>query len=205
LHKIYTKTDQLSLFLLKLYKAVTPSLNIVDGILALEGNGPAKTGKPKKLGVVVVGDDALYTDYAIGRLLGLEDKANPLIRMAKKEGLLSAQELELISEISFGAFKDFKFPASFIVDVLPKPLVSFMKLFLKFKPAIDKNKCTGCLECLKICPNGAMKPMARKAEIDYSRCLVCMCCQEVCRQAAIDLDKGLLLRIAESIRSQSLI
>ncbi|MFA5271677.1 MAG: DUF362 domain-containing protein, partial [Candidatus Omnitrophota bacterium] len=89
LHKVHPKTADFTNIIIKLYKMIKPSLNIVDGILSLEGNGPAKRGIPRKLNAVVIADDALYCDYAISKLLGLKDDFNPLVKQAKKEGLLN--------------------------------------------------------------------------------------------------------------------
>lgn len=193
LHKVYTKSEDFSGVVLKLYKEIKPSLNIVDGILALEGHGPAKSGRPKKTGVVVLGDDALYTDYVIAKVMGLSEANNPLIRQAKREGLISEEDLEVISEIEPGHFKDFKFPLPFIVDYLPAPLISCVKPFLKFKPAINSKKCCGCAKCKEICPQAAIEINDGHAVIDYSKCIMCMCCSEVCRFAAVQLSRGFLL------------
>ena len=42
IHKYNTRPQDLARFILKLYKLVTPLVNIVDGIVALEGEGPAR-------------------------------------------------------------------------------------------------------------------------------------------------------------------
>ncbi|UCC94447.1 MAG: DUF362 domain-containing protein [Candidatus Omnitrophota bacterium] len=82
IHRQHPTTDDLAKVILGLYKNIKPSLNIVDGILSLEGEGPAKKGRPRKLNIVVIGDDALSTDYVIGRFLGLSDAMHPLIKRA---------------------------------------------------------------------------------------------------------------------------
>ncbi|MDP2923455.1 MAG: DUF362 domain-containing protein [Candidatus Omnitrophota bacterium] len=199
IHKVYPKAADFTSIILKLYKMIKPSLNIVDGILALEGNGPAKKGKPKKLGIVVIGDDALYTDYVIGRLLGLDDKFNPLINKAKEQGLFNENMLELVCDIPYENFNNFKFPSPFILNSIPSPLVSLLKLFLKFKPFVDIRKCTGCSQCKEVCPQNAIEIEKAKAHIDYKKCIMCMCCGEMCSFGAIDLNKSLLLKFIEFI------
>ena len=190
LHKLYPKTPEFSDIILKLYQMLKPALNIVDGILGLEGNGPAKSGKPRKLGLVAIGDDALYTDYAVAKLLGLEDRFNPLIKKAKEQGIFGQDLLELVSEIPFGQFNNFKFPSPFILNSIPTPLISLAKVFLLFRPFVNLKKCTGCSRCVEICPKNAIQILDKKAHIDYKKCIMCMCCGEMCRFGAVDLEKN---------------
>jgi uncharacterized protein (DUF362 family)/Pyruvate/2-oxoacid:ferredoxin oxidoreductase delta subunit len=194
LHYLNPKTEEFTKVIIKLYKMIKPSLNIVDGILALEGEGPAKRGSPRKLGIVVLGDDALYTDYAISRLLGLDDEFNPLIKQAKRDGLLIEENLEVVSQVQDLVFKDFKFPPPFILNRIPSFLFPFIKLFLKFKPMIDIENCTGCAVCKKVCPAGAIE-IGKKAHIDHRRCIMCMCCSEMCRFGAVNLNKSVFLKL----------
>jgi len=56
-------------------KAVTPDLNIIDGIQALEGNGPTTFGKKKKVGVLLAGDDLFQIDSAACRLMGIDPRS----------------------------------------------------------------------------------------------------------------------------------
>jgi uncharacterized protein (DUF362 family) len=47
-----------------------PDFCLVDGIYAMEGNGPI-SGKPKPSGLLIAGNDAVATDHACARLMGL--------------------------------------------------------------------------------------------------------------------------------------
>ena len=51
--------------------AVRPDLAIVDGIVAMEGNGPI-TGNPVHLGALVFGDDPVATDVTAARIMGVD-------------------------------------------------------------------------------------------------------------------------------------
>ncbi|MCM8786642.1 MAG: DUF362 domain-containing protein [Candidatus Omnitrophica bacterium] len=191
LHREFPKAEDLSKIILKLYKIINPPLNIVDGIFALEGRGPAKEGKVKKLGIVIVGDDALYTDYVISKLLGLPLQSNPLLSVAKKEGLLE-EKVEVISEVA--RISNFRFPPQFIINYFPPFLIKVARLFFKFRPAID-SKCIGCGMCVKSCPKNAIMLYNKKAKIDYKNCIMCMCCQEACQVGAVFLRRNFLLKI----------
>ena len=55
-----------------LVKAVKPDLNIIDGIQALEGNGPTTFGTTRNVGVLLAGDDIFQIDSAACRLMGID-------------------------------------------------------------------------------------------------------------------------------------
>ncbi len=51
--------------------AVRPDLAIVDGIVAMEGNGPI-SGEPVAVGAVVIGDDPVATDVVAASMMGID-------------------------------------------------------------------------------------------------------------------------------------
>lgn len=199
LHRAHPHTLDFASIIMKLYSLIRPSLNIVDGILAMEGDGPAKNGIPRKLGIVVIGDDALYTDLVIGRLLGLDEHNNPLIKIARSAGLIQERELEVISEVGPRLCSDFRFPSEFILDRVPGPVIGLVKRFLKFKPRILGAKCTKCSKCVEVCPQKAIRRDQENLVIDHEKCIMCMCCAEMCRFGAVDLEQSLLLRIIKKL------
>ncbi|MDD5585127.1 MAG: DUF362 domain-containing protein [Candidatus Omnitrophica bacterium] len=200
LHHMHPKTDDFAKIITKLYSIITPSLNIVDGIVALQGHGPAKKGKPRKMGIVAIGSDALCIDYAISKLVGLNEGANPLIRQAKRENLFSEDGVGIVSEFGEQIFSDFEFPPPFIINRLPSALVRILRLFFKFKPVVDIARCTECAVCARVCPQGAITiEKGKKAHIDCSKCIMCMCCGEMCRSGAVDLDMSVLLKIVKAL------
>jgi uncharacterized protein (DUF362 family)/Pyruvate/2-oxoacid:ferredoxin oxidoreductase delta subunit len=199
LHHMHPQTDDFAKIITKLYSMITPSLNIVDGILGMEGHGPAKKGKPRNLSIVAIGNDALCTDYAISKLLGLPIEANPLIKQAKRENLFSENDVEIISDFGDYIFDDYEFPPPFIINKLPTALVNILRLFFKFKPVIDVTRCTGCNVCAWVCPQAAIAIKNGKAHIDCSKCIMCMCCGEMCRFGAVDLDKSLVLKAISAL------
>jgi uncharacterized protein (DUF362 family) len=64
----------------------TPDLAIVDGILAMEGDGPIN-GKAKPLGVVVMGTDLVAVDATCCRLMRFDPDQVAHLRMARDNGL----------------------------------------------------------------------------------------------------------------------
>jgi len=181
--------------IIDLYKNIKPFLNIVDGILGLEGNGPARGGRPKNLGLIFIGDDPLYTDYAISKFFKIKDRFNPLIKTAKEMGLIFEKDLEIISDLK-DINVNLKLPSVHILNYFPNSLISFLKSFLKFYPKIDNGKCKFCFKCKNYCPKNAIYVKENgELGINLKKCIMCMCCIESCKFGAINLDRGFILKI----------
>jgi uncharacterized protein (DUF362 family) len=61
--------------------AVRPGLQIVDGIVGMQGNGPIQ-GEPVHAGILVFGNDPVSTDVTAARLMGLVPERIPSIEGA---------------------------------------------------------------------------------------------------------------------------
>lgn len=209
LHFEYPHYKDFVKVLFKLYHLIKPTLNIVDGILALEGDGPAKGGVPKKLGLVIIGDDALYTDYVITRLLKM-DKINILIKEALLKGLLREENYQIFFEdkllsdrdlVNLSSKMNFSFlpPSLFITERIPSFVLSCLENFIKVQPKINQKTCAGCYKCVEVCPAHTIDFINHKAKIDYRNCINCMCCKEVCRFGAVGLKKSFLVKLFEHL------
>lgn len=56
---------------------------------------------------------------------------------------------------------------------------------------LDAEKCTGCEECLRVCPHGVFKKEAHVVEIVApDDCMECGACQRNCRFDAISVNAG---------------
>lgn len=54
---------------------------------------------------------------------------------------------------------------------------------------IDADKCTGCGECVDVCPVGILELADGKAEVVGEDCMGCESCVEVCSTGAVTVDE----------------
>ncbi|MCR5520453.1 MAG: DUF362 domain-containing protein [Lachnospiraceae bacterium] len=195
-----------------IHRCTKPRLHIMDGIVAMEGNGPG-SGTPIPMNVLIVSDDPVAVDTVFCYLVNLDPEIIPTNSQGMRMGIGTDNEDE-IEIVLFGdgeprtVSKDELFEqygnASFDVP-RGKPRGTFLMRYSGFmtklarRPMIDKSKCVKCGICVDHCPvpgkavdfkNGKDKPPV----YDYKKCIRCYCCQEMCPKHAISAGRGLFGR-----------
>lgn len=198
-HTLYPSADSFARMLVDLNKYVAPRLYIMDGIVAMEGNGPG-SGDPTPMKVMLVSKDPVALDSVFCRLVHLKPEVVPTNYHGEKMGLgtWKEEEIELLTpegEISMTEAVSRYGNPSFNVDRTEvrhniwTKMAGALKLFQK-KPYIDEARCIRCGICVKSCPvpgkavdfqKGRDKPPV----YDYRKCIRCFCCQEMCPEKAI--------------------
>ncbi len=198
-HTLYPSADSFARMLVDLNKYVAPRLYIMDGIVAMEGNGPG-SGDPTPMKVMLVSKDPVALDSVFCRLVHLKPEMVPTNYHGEKMGLgtWKEEEIELLTpegEISMTEAVSRYGNPSFNVDRTEvrhniwTKMAGALKLFQK-KPYIDEARCIRCGICVKSCPvpgkavdfqKGRDKPPV----YDYRKCIRCFCCQEMCPEKAI--------------------
>ncbi|MHA2152939.1 MAG: FAD-binding protein [Candidatus Thorarchaeota archaeon] len=56
----------------------------------------------------------------------------------------------------------------------------------------DRDACTGCMLCPKVCNFGAIEKDGDKVIFDLDKCVLCGSCEEVCRDNAIKIDRQII-------------
>jgi len=168
--------------LVQIYQAVRPGVTIVDGILALEGQGPGRSGTPRRLDVLVGSSSGIETDRAICRMLGMEPDVLQTNRAAAAMGLAS-QEVYIKGD--FHIIHDFKLPALGSLTFGPPLLQGMVRKHLIQRPVVDDRRCNRCAECRRYCPAQAVSFRRGRMAFDYDRCIRCYCCAEICPYGAV--------------------
>ena len=180
--------------MLEIGETCAPALSVLDGIVAMEGDGPGQ-GRPRPAGVLAVSTHALALDAVAGALAGVPPESHPIVWQAIQHGLPGARlgEVEVIGEsIASLAIPDFKLPST--VDPhwrLPGFVQRGLKNWTSARPRILPDACRKCLECVRICPAEAIQPSNDgKLRVDPARCIRCFCCHEICPHQAIAIEPG---------------
>ncbi len=196
-HAKYPNAKAFSQMLVDINNYLKPRLFIMDGIIAMEGNGPG-SGDPTPMRVLLVSKDPVALDSVFARLVNLNPLLVPTIVAGEKQGLGNSKysDISIITpdgEISADeAFSKYGNP-NFNVDRKKREFWKLSSLFAKHrqpkhKPVANLDKCIGCGICQEACPvdgKAVHSGHGKKAEYDYTKCIRCYCCQEMCPEKAI--------------------
>jgi len=175
--------------LVQICRAVAPGITIVDGITALEGQGPGKSGTPRKLGLIAGSRNAYALDMTLCKVLGLDPATLRTHRAAQEMGLLP-DSINLKGR--FHVVDDFVFPDIGPLTMGPKMLHGFMRRNLIQKPVVDNKACRLCGECWKYCPAKAITHNIKGIRFNTDACIRCYCCLEICPHGVIRMHEPLL-------------
>ncbi len=198
LHKRYFSPMAFARMLVDLYEIAPPTLTIVDGVLALEGEGPATRGRTRYVNLIAAGTDCVSIDSILALIMGLKPEDILTTQEAAQRNLGSAQikDIQILGE-ELSAFQGapFKLPITTFKYRIPKPIIELVRRFICFYPVIDLGLCSRCGACINICPQQVIKQKDDTIIIDYSGCISCFCCQEVCPAAAISIKRSITAKL----------
>jgi uncharacterized protein (DUF362 family)/Pyruvate/2-oxoacid:ferredoxin oxidoreductase delta subunit len=196
-HALYQSRSSFGEFLVDLNEAILPSWFLTDGIIAMEGPGPAQ-GMPRKTGVLIASVNPLLVDITASKIAGYNPMLIPTTKTAffrkrwmKDEGDISydgpdIDSLVVPSFIKIPPASGTNISIQFVMRRIP-PLRKFER-----RPVFIHNTCTGCLKCVKICPVNAIKPNPVKKnwiDLNDSKCIRCFCCAEVCTDNSVAIKR----------------
>lgn len=181
-YKVGTDKEMFAQLLVRIYSAVAPSITIVDGIIALEGQGPGKRGTPRALDILVGSKNAVSADRAICSMLGVEHSSLPTFRAAKKLGFADDR---IYIKGDFNMINDFVLPHMGDFVFGPKYLHKTIRKHVLQRPVAQNSLCKLCGECWNYCPAKAISFNVKRICFDYDKCIRCYCCLEICPHGAI--------------------
>lgn len=205
LHARFTDITHFTRMLNDLHLALPVGINIVDGILGMEGNGPT-AGNPKKYGFVAVSKNAFTADLVCATLLGIKPMEVPQLKDAIERSLCPAEADNSLTNLTKEEFEALKCPDTVLPDSHSAGAVSWIarvqrmgggrviKLF-RPKPVVKKSKCVGCGKCAEYCPVHTIEMKKKRPKIHRADCIHCFCCQELCPIGAINIKTNRILKI----------
>lgn len=180
-------------------ETMKPNLNIMDGVMAMEGNGPS-AGTPKALNVILASKNPYLVDKAAHDIINLSVEDSYILTRASERGVdlsydAAGDDLEIFKDT------DFNIPNKKSYGIKKKGILNGKLLAtFKSKPIVDKNKCIGCEICKNNCPAEVIEMKNRKPDFDYSGCIRCFCCQELCPEHAISIKDPLIIKLLKNKR-----
>lgn len=184
-----TSYDIFAKILLEIYSFTKPVLNIIDGIVGMEGYGPL-TGSPRKIGVLIFGCDGLSVDRVACEIIGADPKKVPIFKANEElgAGVSRLEDIKIVGDdILRLKVRDFKFPQLEAVNVgfLPDSVKNLIKDMTTSRPTVVKAKCKACKMCIEFCPVKTINFINDYPEINYKNCIRCYCCVEACKFKAM--------------------
>lgn len=172
-----------SKILVDIYQIIKPQLNIMDGIIGMEGEGPT-SGDLIKVGIILTSKNSISLDIASANLIGLNPKEVYFLDECIKRKLYPNFEFKQIPENKKFPKFNFKIPSSNKSISTSKQL----KILFKEKPIVVNEKlCTKCGLCARKCPTNSID-LCPYPKINPKTCIRCFCCIEVCPQNALMLQ-----------------
>ena len=189
-HKLLPDPKDFGNMLVDIHENSKIALHIMDGITAMQGEGPT-AGDVYSAKKILISEDPLALDTVAAKMIGLDIKDIPILNAARERNI-GQWKLENIQVLG-----DYRSPPTLVDFKLPKRFNSKKKQnykalikvidFLKTRPKVNLSACKQCNMCVESCPVQAIDVDTKK--IDYSKCIECMCCHELCRYSAVDLKK----------------
>ncbi|MDD3776964.1 MAG: DUF362 domain-containing protein [Actinomycetota bacterium] len=190
-HLRFTQIEDFSQMLVDIAYFIKPSINIMDAVLAMEGEGPGVKGTPRHTGLILASRDPLAMDVAAASFIGLNAQNFALLGL---EGVPRLDEVEIVGDIEKGyLIENYLLPRNIAKKQMmgdsfaARHIMPRARSLFNPYPVTEPGRCTLCGTCQEVCPNSAIKVTSSKVLYDYNKCIRCFCCSELCPEGAIDI------------------
>jgi len=191
--------DMFAQLLVRIHERIRPSFTILDGILALEGEGPGKRGRPRQIGVLMGSRDAFAIEHAVCQMIGYPPERLPILAAARAMGL-GGEPVEI--EGTLPKVHGFDLRPLTPHAIGPEKLQGIIKRYLLARPVCEAPLCEACTRCREICPVHAISFQEESPRFDYGRCIRCFCCIEICPQGALHSMEPTFARIFRMVATK---
>ena len=198
-HVRYPDKNAFGEMILDLYEAIKPAYAIMDGVIGMEGPGPAN-GTPYPVKVILGSTNPVALDIIASTVIGYDPLSIPINALALKRnfGIRTPGDItttgESLDDVKADAFRLIpnKKHTYFIFNVFKNS--KFMQQYTlkhKPKPYFIEERCIKCGKCIEICASNAnwfkKGQNGKFVAVDYNKCIRCYCCHEVCPADAIEI------------------
>ncbi|MCD4734331.1 DUF362 domain-containing protein [bacterium] len=180
------------------YRLRPPNLNIVDGIISMQGDGPSG-GSPYPFGRIIVGSNAPALDHSLASRIGIPAERMPVERVCLQRGYFQIDEIEELGDVP-EVKQDYEIPGNSWVALIPGPFGRYVAEQIRTFPVIRQKDCIRCGACARACPHATIPFEDGEYHIDHAACISCLCCHEVCPVQAIELSGSWPIQIYNGIK-----
>jgi uncharacterized protein (DUF362 family) len=195
-HAQFPSLNRFTSALADIYSVSNPQLTVIDGYLAMEGNGPG-SGDPVKLDLILAGYDGIALDTTVCKITGIPVDDVKYLAFGEQKGLgtTDLNKIEFLGEKPENVQRKFKLPSniSAISARMPRKMAKYISnTVFKAQIGFDSTKCILCGTCWENCPANAITPpeIRKKGNTpiwDRNKCITCFCCHELCPESAVTL------------------
>ena len=207
-HYRYSDPMDFARMIIDLNRAKPARLHIVDAVVGMEGNGPT-AGTPREIGCLLAGYDPYRLDMICAGIIGLPPACIPTVAAAQELGLCPDEPGDITTNEPWQSFIVPDFENIHNAEVLAQQDGNvalwgrmkdrLMKVFMRSRPAVQKDECIGCAECGRICPAKVITMVNGKPRIDRKKCICCFCCQEFCPVGAMKVHRTPIAKLLEKL------
>ncbi len=187
-HRLAPNPADLGQIFVDVHEAVNVSLHIMDGVTAMQGEGPT-AGEVYPARKILLSTDPLALDTVATAMLGMHINDIPILVTARDRrlGESDLNNIEIMGDYrSPPLLPNFKYPKKFYSSKIRDHAIKVKLIgFLKTRPRINSRLCKSCNMCIESCPVQAINQETKI--IDYNKCIECMCCHELCMHQAVEL------------------
>lgn len=201
MHGRFSNAYNFAEMLIDLNNYLKVDLHILDGIVAMEGNGP-RSGTPIKMNVIMLSKDPVAIDTLFCKLVNVNHMIIPTITYGEKYGLGSHSDIEVIGDdIESLINPDFEIEKTTIKETEHHQSLSFLRKHVLKRPFIQEDICKKCGICVEVCPLEDKALIFKNNDksnppiYDYDKCIRCYCCQEMCPYNVIETKTPILGKI----------
>ncbi|MBL7068413.1 MAG: DUF362 domain-containing protein [Candidatus Omnitrophica bacterium] len=196
-HKKAPHINEFSKILADIFSITKPGLSIMDGIIGMDGDGPA-AGRAREFGLILASPDAASLDAVFSHIAGLPYSRNIVLKEVTERNLGCGRlgDIEVVGEnLDSVRIRDFRLPKTELIYRLPSWLSGPIARLIGFSPVINEVSCKKCNICKEACPVGALTIDEHISKIDKAKCIKCFCCHEVCPHDAINIKRNLFAKM----------
>ena len=202
-HRRFTKVHEFSAYVSELARALPVKLHIMDGIEAMDLQGPA-SGRVKNNNILLASESPVAVDWGFCQVVGLKPDTVPILKYCKQIGWgpASFDEVEFVGTPVTECFvKGYSVPPAPPIYLVPDFVLDFFKKLIWTGPSLKESTCIKCGRCRNICPANAIEVSSNGAGFDRVKCISCFCCMEVCPVEAIEMKASPLMSMVLKMKN----